>query len=156
MAQTNIEWCHTWRPDGTYLPGWTFNPWRGCTKVSPGCKFCYAETFSHRNPAVLGEWGPQGRRSHAAENNWRDPLRWNAAARQLEQIAPAPRRPRVFCASLGDVWEDNPALRAPRRRLLRLIQATPYLDWLLVTCWAKFLPTPQQPPTPNGQSWPRG
>lgn len=34
----------------------TFNPWRGCTKVSPGCVNCYAETLSKRNPAVLGVW----------------------------------------------------------------------------------------------------
>lgn len=40
----------------------TFNPWRGCTKVSEGCKFCYAETLSKRNHTVLGEWGPKGSR----------------------------------------------------------------------------------------------
>ncbi len=44
---TKIAWCdHTW------------NPWRGCQKVSPGCEHCYAEAFARRNPAVLGEWGP--------------------------------------------------------------------------------------------------
>ena len=28
----------------------TFNPWRGCTRVSEGCRFCYADTLSKRNP----------------------------------------------------------------------------------------------------------
>ena len=38
MAQnTKISWAHH-----------TFNPWVGCSKVSPGCKFCYAETLNHR------------------------------------------------------------------------------------------------------------
>lgn len=36
----------------------TWNPWRGCEKISPGCKFCYAEKQAKRNPKVLGEWGP--------------------------------------------------------------------------------------------------
>lgn len=44
--QTKIQWCDH-----------TFNPWRGCTKVSAGCKHCYAETQSKRNPSVLGVWG---------------------------------------------------------------------------------------------------
>ena len=35
----------------------TFNPWRGCSKVSEGVRNCYAETLSHRNPKVLGVWG---------------------------------------------------------------------------------------------------
>ena len=42
---TKIEWAnHSW------------SPWRGCTKVSPWCANCYAETLAKRNPAVLGGW----------------------------------------------------------------------------------------------------
>lgn len=44
---TKIEWADM-----------TWNPWRGCEKISPGCKFCYAEKQAKRNPKVLGEWGP--------------------------------------------------------------------------------------------------
>lgn len=105
----------------------TFNPWRGCTKVSPGCANCYAEQLSRRNPAVLGEWGPQGVRVVAAESYWRQPLAWDRAA------AKAGERRRVFCASLADVFEDRDELAAPRRRLARLIWDTPHLDWLLLT-----------------------
>lgn len=115
-TETGIEWTHH-----------TFNPWRGCTKVSPGCQHCYAETMSRRNPAVLGEWGPQGQRAIAAESYWRLPHKWNRAAQE------AGERRRVFCASLADWLEDHPELDAPRSRLLMTIQETPHLDWLLLT-----------------------
>ncbi|SNR87539.1 phage Gp37/Gp68 family protein [Hymenobacter mucosus] len=113
---TTIEWAHH-----------TFNPWRGCEKVSAGCKNCYAETQSKRNPLVLGEWGPAGRRAPAAENYWKLPLQWNEEAQQ------AGERRRVFCLSLGDVFEDRDELRPWRLRLLMLIRETPHLDWLLLT-----------------------
>lgn len=58
----------------------TFNPWRGCTRVSPGCLHCYAETMSGRNPKTLGIWGPRGLRAGAAESYWRQPAKWNRAA----------------------------------------------------------------------------
>ena len=84
-ANTKIEWCHA-----------TFNPWRGCTKVSAGCANCYAETLSARNPKVLGEWGPKGSRAIASESYWRQPLKWDREA------AAAGERRRVFCASRWD------------------------------------------------------
>lgn len=107
----------------------TFNPWRGCQKVSPGCANCYAETMSHRNPEVLGEWGPPHatERVIAAESYWRKPVAWNRAA------AEAGRRDRVFCASLADVFEDAPQVAVARARLWLLIEDTPSLDWLLLT-----------------------
>jgi protein gp37 len=113
---SKIEWTHH-----------TFNPWRGCTKVSPGCAHCYAETLSHRNPATLGVWGDKGTRVVAAESYWRQPLKWDREARA------AGERRRVFCASLADVFEDRPDLVAPRVRLFHLINETPNLDWLLLT-----------------------
>lgn len=117
MAENSkIEWTHH-----------TFNPWRGCTKISPGCANCYAETMSHRNPKTLGEWGPNGVRVIAAESYWRLPLKWN------KQAAKAGERHRVFCASLADVFEDRPELIDARKRLFRLIHATAHLDWLLLT-----------------------
>jgi protein gp37 len=42
-------------------------------------------------------------------------------------------RQRVFCASLADVFEDNPQLANWRGELFDLIEATPNLDWLLLT-----------------------
>ena len=125
MAENSkIEWTHH-----------TFNPWRGCTKVSAGCANCYAETMSARNPAVLGQWGPRGTRVIAAESYWRQPLKWDRHA------AAAGERRRVFCASLADVFEgpetmpesEWPKVEAARHRLFNLIEQTPNLDWLLLT-----------------------
>lgn len=123
-ADSSIEWTHH-----------TANFWRGCTKVSDGCKNCYAETLSGRNPKVLGKWGPKGKRVIAAESYWREPLRWNKEAQE------AGERRRVFCASLADVFEGPETMPAEshedvesaRHRLFRLINDTPHLDWLLLT-----------------------
>lgn len=103
----------------------TFNPWWGCTKVSPGCQHCYAETLAARFAA--GMWGPTGRRRVMSEHYWHDPIRWHRAA------VKAGRRARVFCASMADVFEDNPQVAAARARLFALVEVTPALDWLLLT-----------------------
>ena len=116
-ANSKIEWT-------TH----TFNPWRGCQKVSAGCANSYAEAFSRRNPAVLGQWGPDGVRVIAKDSYWQQPLKWDRQA-----AAAGGPRPRVFCASLADVFERRPELVEPRGRLFRLIDATPHLDWLILT-----------------------
>jgi protein gp37 len=103
----------------------TYNPWWGCQRVSPGCEHCYAETFSKRLGKAL--WGPTAERQMAADGYWKQPLAWDRKARD------ANARHRVFCASMADVFEDRPELAAPRARLFRLIEATPHLDWLLLT-----------------------
>ncbi len=41
MGKTAIEWTATIHADGTRTPGWSWNPWHGCHKVSPGCDNCY-------------------------------------------------------------------------------------------------------------------
>jgi protein gp37 len=83
--------------------------------------------MSKRNPAVLGEWGPEGKRAHASQAYWHQPFAWDLAAEA------AGERRRVFCASLADVFEDRPELVEPRARLFDVIGATPHLDWLLLT-----------------------
>lgn len=113
---TKIPWCHH-----------TWNPWRGCAKVSEGCAHCYAERGSKRNPASLGTWGERGRRAIGAEAYWHLPFRWNREA------VDAGERRRVFSLSLGDWLEDRPDLDVPRGRLLATIALTPQLDWLLLT-----------------------
>lgn len=80
----------------------TFNMWRGCTKVAAGCANCYAETQSKRNPAVLGIWGDEGSRVVAAESQWKQVEKWETFARMSPELG----RPRVFVASLADVFED--------------------------------------------------
>lgn len=147
MGATTIEWAD-----------YTFNPWRGCSKVSPGCEHCYAERESRINPAVLGEWGPEGKRAMAAESYWRLPEKWNRRAiawplhvalcekqgiadpilewqRRAGELPDTAfmRRPRVFVGSMMDVFEDRHELRGPRERLFATIARTPRLDWLLLT-----------------------
>lgn len=103
----------------------TFNPWWGCTKVSEACKNCYAEAWAKR----LGQdvWGPKPQRRLMSDVHWKEPLKWNRDAFRLGQ------RPRVFCASMADVYEDRDELAPHRSRLFDLIEATPNLDWLLLT-----------------------
>lgn len=103
----------------------TWNPWWGCVRVSPGCKFCYAETLAHR--WGLDVWGPTTPRRMMSAAYWRKPEQWD------HQAAAEGRRVRVFCASMADVFEDRADLEEPRGRLWNLIQRTPNLDWLLLT-----------------------
>jgi len=114
--KTKIEWCDA-----------TFNPWRGCSKVSAGCVNCYAERFGIRQPDKFGVWGPNGNRVLAGDAYWKQPLVWN---RKAEREG---RRFRVFCGSLMDVFEDRSELTYWRSMLVQLIYETPRLDWLLLT-----------------------
>lgn len=136
---TNIEWADS-----------TFNPWMGCTKVSPACDHCYAERDTARFGRV--EWGAGKPRVRTSEANWRKPLQWNDNARYFTQCTQCghrgicerdgfcekcagdvePARRRVFCASLADVF-DNEAPAEWLADLLDLIRRSPNLDWLLLT-----------------------
>ena len=105
--------------------GHTFNPWWGCTKVSPACDHCYAETWARRTGFDI--WGANTPRRHLSDDYWSQPLRWDRAAAQ------SGRRARVFCASMADVFEWNRTLDGLRKRLWKLVDSTPHLDWLLLT-----------------------
>ncbi|WP_354678553.1 phage Gp37/Gp68 family protein [Cupriavidus plantarum] len=107
----------------------TFNPWIGCTKVSPGCDNCYAEQMMDKRMHKV-EWGPRGVRVRTSAANWREPIKWNA--RHASFFAEHGRRQRVFCASLADVF-DNAVSPVWRGDLFNLIEQTPNLDWLLLT-----------------------
>lgn len=105
----------------------TFNPWIGCTKVSDGCKNCYAETMNNRYRWVE-QWGPTGKRKRTSAANWRKPFTWNRKAEETGE------RKRVFCASLADVFEHNDELIDWRLDLFEtVISKTPWLDWLVLT-----------------------
>lgn len=101
----------------------TFNPWWGCARISPACDYCYAATFAQRL-GFSALW--EGERREFGEKHWREPLKWNARAQRTGQ------RERVFCASMADVF-DTDAPAGARERLWELIEATPALDWLLLT-----------------------
>jgi protein gp37 len=140
--ESSIEWCDA-----------TFNPWIGCTKVSPACDNCYAAVST---PArALGvEWGAGKSRRRTSVANWKLPLRWNQqdfrqcgdcgwrgsidtlesdccpTCGKHENLDAARRR--VFCASLADVF-DNEVDPQWRADLIHLIFKTRNLDWLLLT-----------------------
>lgn len=134
--------------------GWTdhtFNPWHGCTKVGTDCKNCYAEAQSHRYGHDV--WGPNKPRKAVSDARWKEVLKWNAEAEDAGVMM------RVFCGSMMDVFEDpvpvvdwqgepmpmfsddgpdadelgDATTHNLRKRLWKLIEATRWLDWLLLT-----------------------
>ena len=111
-ANSDIEWTDH-----------TFNPWWGCTRISPACDHCYAANWAQRT-GFTELWS--GQRRVFGEKHWREPLHWN------ERAARAGTRARVFCASMADVF-DGDAPEGARERLWALIEATPALEWLLLT-----------------------
>jgi protein gp37 len=56
----------------------TWNPVRGCTKISPGCKHCYAETFAERFRGVPGHPYAQGFDLRLVPEKLAEPLRWKS------------------------------------------------------------------------------
>ncbi len=114
MAENSaISWTkHTW------------NPWMGCTKVSPACDGCYAEALMDKRYKQVS-WGNNPRRRTGARV-WNDPIRWQ---RQAEKDG---ERPFVFCASLADIFDNqvDPEWRADAFNVMR---KTPNLVYLLLT-----------------------
>lgn len=71
----------------------TWNPVRGCTKVSPGCKHCYAERFSERFRGVEGHPFEQGFDLQLVPKKLGEPLRWSE-----------PRM--IFVNSMSDLFHE--------------------------------------------------
>lgn len=116
MGKTNIEWADM-----------TFNPWWGCTKVTPGCKNCYAENVAERFHDE-DIWGKDVPRRFFGDKHWKKPLAWDRKAKKEG------KRLKVFSGSMCDVFEYHGGnLEDERAKLFRLIHATPHLDWLLLT-----------------------
>lgn len=105
----------------------TFNPWIGCTKISPACDHCYAEALMDKRMGKV-EWG--GDRVRTGESNWKQPRKWQRQAKAF--YAEHGRKRRVFCSSLADVF-DKEVDPMWRRDLFTLIEETPDLIWLLLT-----------------------
>lgn len=115
-ADTVIQWCAA-----------TVNFWWGCTKVSPGCRLCYAEKMAKFLSQGRATWGPDGLR-------W---LRVGEAASELlrleKRAVKEGRRLRVFVNSMSDTFEDRPDLDAARDVLFSSAWCVPHLDLLLLT-----------------------
>jgi protein gp37 len=117
----------------------TFNIAWGCTKVSPGCKHCYAEGEAARFGHDV--WGPTAPRRIFNEKHWKDPERW---ARKWYATNDEGRAMRIFTSSMADVFEDHPQINAERPKLWKLIRSMPHVDWQVLTKrpenFARFLP----------------
>ncbi len=72
----------------------TWNPVRGCSKVSPGCKHCYAETFAERWRGIPGHPYEQGFDLRLVPEKLEEPLGWKR-----------PRR--IFVNSMSDLFQDG-------------------------------------------------
>ena len=79
-ATSSIEWTDA-----------TWNPVRGCTKISPGCKHCYAERFAERFRGVAGHPYELGFDLRLVPDKLREPLKWAV-----------PRR--IFVNSMSDLF----------------------------------------------------
>jgi protein gp37 len=72
----------------------TWNPVRGCTKISPGCKHCYAETFAERFRGVKGHPYEQGFDLRLVPEKLTEPFVW--------------RSPKlVFVNSMSDLFQEG-------------------------------------------------
>jgi protein gp37 len=109
-----ISWCDH-----------TFNPWIGCTKISEACDNCYASRDNERRKWVKG-WGPGVPRRRTVKGYWDQAAKWNRKAAQTGY------RPRIFCASLADVF-DNEVDQSWRDDLWQVLRETPNLRWILLT-----------------------
>ncbi len=108
----------------------TINPWRGCTKISPGCLRCYAEQQEGRFNRA--KWGKHAVRelSVTAEAKVKS---WD---RQLKREG---KTDTVFCASLSDFFEDNSQVLSWREHWWDIIREANSLDWLILTKRSGFI-----------------
>lgn len=72
----------------------TWNPVRGCTKVSPGCLHCYAETFAERFRGVAGHPFEFGFDLRLVPEKLGDPIRWGTSRK-------------IFVNSMSDLFHDE-------------------------------------------------
>ncbi len=101
------------------------NFWLGCTKVSPACDHCYAETWAKR-AGMADLW--QGRRQRT--KTWNDPFKWQKGADGY--IRDYGHRRRVFTNSLADFF-DNEVEPSWRNDAWTVIGQCRDLDWYIVT-----------------------
>lgn len=118
---TDIEW--------TNAPGFkgeTWNPVRGCTKISPGCKHCYAETFAERWRGIPGHAYERGFELREVPAVLDAPLRWT--------------KPRmVFVNSMSDLLHEGIGDEYIDQ-VVATIAATPHHVYQLLTKRAERLP----------------
>lgn len=100
-ANSTIEWTDA-----------TWNPVRGCTKISPGCKHCYAETFAERFRGVPGHPYEQGFDLRLIPEKMAEPLKWAT-----------PKT--IFVNSMSDLFQDE----VPDDYIEQVVRVMTKADW---------------------------
>ena len=90
----------------------TWNPVRGCTKISPGCKHCYAETFAERFRGVKGHPYEQGFDLRLVPEKLTEPLRWRESKM-------------VFVNSMADLFHAD----VPDNYIVDVAEVMTLADW---------------------------
>jgi len=100
-ATSTIEWTDA-----------TWNPVRGCTKISPGCKHCYAETFAERFRGVQNHPYEQGFDLRLVPEKLAEPLRWG--------------KPKtIFVNSMSDLFHEG----VPDDYIEQCVRVMQMADW---------------------------
>ena len=99
--QSKIEWTDA-----------TWNPVRGCTKISPGCIHCYAETFAERFRGVPGHPFEQGFDLRLVPEKLGEPFRWSGSKR-------------VFVNSMSDLFHS----KVPDQYIAYVARVMRLADW---------------------------
>jgi protein gp37 len=100
-ANSKIEWTDA-----------TWNPVRGCTKISPGCLHCYAETFAERFRGVPGHPFEQGFDLRLVPEKLGDPLRWSTPQR-------------IFVNSMSDLFHPG----VPDEYIVKVVRVMKAANW---------------------------
>src|SRR5712691_4312314 len=90
----------------------TWNPVRGCTKITPGCDHCYAETFAERFRGVPGHPYEQGFDLRLVPDKLDDPLNWK-------------KPKRIFVNSMSDLFHAD----VPDEYVRRVVDVMVRADW---------------------------
>ena len=122
-TKSSIEWTES-----------TWNPLTGCTKVSPGCKFCYAERMSARLKAMGQRNYRNGFKLTLHEHMLDAPLHWkkpqvvfvNSMSDLFQDKVPVTFIQHVFTTMRAAHWHQFQVLTKRSRRLLEL---SPQLEW---------------------------
>jgi protein gp37 len=99
--RSHIEWTDA-----------TWNPVRGCTKISPGCKHCYAETFAERFRGVKGHPYEQGFDLRVVPGKLSEPLRWRESKM-------------VFVNSMADLFHNG----VPTEYIIQVAEVMTLAHW---------------------------
>jgi len=140
---SKIDWCDS-----------TFNYWIGCTKASPGCQNCYAETLM-QDQYKKAQWGTTSQRVLTSDHNLSIPSRWNSqlfcecpacgwrgrypsqtrrcVECNADMITRTPARRRVFAHSMSDVFEKRDDLLEWQLAEIKMWKDTERLDWIVLT-----------------------